>query len=259
MAKLSLKPSLLIVVCGAVVLSFFLQEVPVKAAPVLPSSFYGEVRVNSGFVPIGTVVRALINGQVYSEGLSQEYNGASVFTLDVPGDDLSTPAIEGGVEGDIVQFGVGGVLAEQTRTWQSGTNIQVELTAFSSDPIDPPEPTLTPMPTQTAIPTATLAPTLVKTAQTTQTPSPPVQSDPRTPVASQQATATSFSQKGEQVSAPSTPEIISEAETLKEPDPTLISTESTSNTSSTLFIAAIGAVLIAGSALWAARVRSNRK
>jgi hypothetical protein len=130
------------------------------AIPSLPSSFYGEVRVNDAFVPDGTLVRALIEGQVYAEGYTQTYQGTSVYTLDIPGDDVDTTALDGGRGGDTVQFEIGGVLAEQTGTWQSGTNVRLDLTATAAEPLSEPQPTPALLPTQTAIPLASPLPTL---------------------------------------------------------------------------------------------------
>ena len=43
------------------------MTVPALAIPALPSSFYGIVKVNGKSVPDGTLVQALINGQVLSQ------------------------------------------------------------------------------------------------------------------------------------------------------------------------------------------------
>ncbi len=99
----------------------------VLAFPPLPSSFYGTVKVNGENVPDGTLVRALIDGQVYAEVKSQTYQGDSVYTLDIPGDDSSTAVVEGGHEGDTVVFNVGGATTDQTGSWKSGTNIKLNL------------------------------------------------------------------------------------------------------------------------------------
>jgi len=129
---------------------------PALAIPPLPSSFYGTVKVNGANAPENTVVRALINGQAYAEARTQMYQGNSVVSLDVPGDDTSTPERDGGVEGDTIQFEVGGVLAVQTGTWHGGTNTQLNLTAASANPLNTPPPTGAPVPTQTPIPVAQL-------------------------------------------------------------------------------------------------------
>ncbi len=148
-----------------------LVALPALAMPVLPSSFYGRIKFNGGNVPDGTLVRALINGQSFAEGRTQTYQAESVFSLDVRGDDSDTPAVDGGREGDTLQFEVGGVLAAETATWHSGTNVEVNLTLTStSGPASPP-PAAVPMPTQTPIgaaprAVATLSPTPSPTAAT---------------------------------------------------------------------------------------------
>ncbi len=132
---------------------------PASAIPPLPSSFYGEVKYNTTNIPDGTLIQALIDGQVYAETYSLTYQGNSVFAIDIPGDNSSTPDKDGGREGDVVNFTIGGVLADQTGTWHGGTNTNLDISASASNPIITPSPTRTPLPTQTAIiqatPTAT--------------------------------------------------------------------------------------------------------
>ncbi len=124
---------------------------PARAFPSMPSSFYGTVKVNGANVAEGTLIQALIGGQVYAEAYSQMYQGDSVFALDVKGDDSDTAAQDGGREGDAIQFKIGGVLADQTAVWHSGTNVNLNLTASPSGTISTPQATPTAVPTQTAI------------------------------------------------------------------------------------------------------------
>ena len=121
---------------------------PALAVPQLPSSFYGTVKVNGTNVPDGTSVQALIAGKVYAETLTQTYQGDLVYSLDVTGDDTDTTVQDGGREGDTIQFKIGGVLANQTGVFHSGTNINFILTASTSTPVATPRTTLTPVPTQ---------------------------------------------------------------------------------------------------------------
>ena len=101
-----------------------------EAAPPLPSSFRGTVKWNNGNnVPEGTTVSAWINGVKYAETQSQIDSGDSVYAIDVPGDDLETPGVEGGVEGDTIVFKVGDSTAGQTGTWHTGTDVELNLTA----------------------------------------------------------------------------------------------------------------------------------
>lgn len=124
---------------------------PAKAMPPLPSSFYGELKVNGQNLPDGSSVRALIDAQVYAEGYTETYQGASVYVLDVPGDDSSTTVIEGGREGDTIQFEVAGVLAAETGVWHSGTNTRLDLTASAGEILIITQATPSPLPTQTPI------------------------------------------------------------------------------------------------------------
>jgi hypothetical protein len=145
---------------------------PALAVPQIPASFYGTVKVNGANVPDGSSVQALIDGKVYADVLTQTYQGDSVYALNVTGDDTDTTVKDGGREGDTVQFKIGGVLANQTGVWHSGTNVTLNLTASSTSPIATPLATLTPIPTQTAIPTlkpTTIPPTLTKPATATAT------------------------------------------------------------------------------------------
>jgi hypothetical protein len=119
--------------------------------PPLPSSFYGTVKVNGENVADGTMVKALVNGQVYATGYTQTYEGNSVYAIDIPGDDSSSTAIEGGRDGDTVQFMIGEVLTVETGTWKSATNVNVNLTGSAAAPLNTPQATPTPVPTQTAI------------------------------------------------------------------------------------------------------------
>jgi hypothetical protein len=90
----------------------------------LPSSFYGTVKVDGENVSDGTIVSTWINGVKYAETTVLLYAGDTLYSLNVPGDDLATPGtIEGGVEGDTVIFYIGDLVADQTGTWHSGTNV----------------------------------------------------------------------------------------------------------------------------------------
>ncbi len=115
------------------ILSLILFYLPAEASrllvPPTPSSFYGSALVNGYSIPLGTEVSAWINGVKYAFTPSIEYNGLSVYSMDVPGDDPETFDIkEGGVAGDIVTFQIGGVTANPTAPWRSGVNFPLNLT-----------------------------------------------------------------------------------------------------------------------------------
>ena len=52
-----------------------------------------------------------------------------MYALDVKGDQCGTPEIEGGVQGDTINFKVGNYWASETAKWQSGTNVHLDLNA----------------------------------------------------------------------------------------------------------------------------------
>ncbi len=108
---------------------------PALALPPLPSSFLGTVKLDGANVPAGTVISARINGVEYASTVVQLYNGDTVYSLDVPGDDPATPPdVEGGVANDTVVFFIGSQEADQVGTWSSGTNVELNLTATSPLP-----------------------------------------------------------------------------------------------------------------------------
>lgn len=104
--------------------------------PPIPSSFYGTVKVNGSNVPLTTNISARINGVLYAESDVVIYTGDTVYSLNIPGDINGTPEIEGGRPGDTIIFYIGNQAADQTGIWQSGTNIQLNLSYISSPPQD---------------------------------------------------------------------------------------------------------------------------
>jgi hypothetical protein len=163
---------------------------PVLAFPPLPSSFYGTVKVNAANIPDGTPVTASINGTVYASSQSLTYQGNSVYSLDIPGDDSTTPAVEGGREGDTIVFTIGGTQADQTGGWKGGTNVNLDLTASTTATLVPPQDTPTPLPTQTAI-NVVIPPTATTQAQAAPTQTASMVAIPGTATTQVQATPTS--------------------------------------------------------------------
>ena len=103
------------------------------AVPPIPSGFYGTVKIDGANVATGTIISARIGGIEYENTTVLLYGGDTVFSLDVPGDDPETAGIvEGGVQGETIAFFIGSVQANQTATWQYGTNISLNLTASSN-------------------------------------------------------------------------------------------------------------------------------
>lgn len=105
---------------------------PVLAFPSLPSSFYGTVKVNGANIPDGTLVQALINRKVIIENQTQTHQDDSFYSLDIPADDPDTLVVDGGKDGDSITFIIGGIVADQTGTWKSGTIISMNLSASSA-------------------------------------------------------------------------------------------------------------------------------
>ena len=138
----------------------------VKAATPLPSSFYGTVKVNGENVPEGTIIRAIINGQVVATTQAILYQGETFYDIEVPADDPSTTAIEGGQESDVIRFMLAGFLVRETATWQSGTDTEFNLSLTANATLQPPQPTETPTPTQTPLPMPTQTPTILPTQTT---------------------------------------------------------------------------------------------
>ena len=100
------------------------------AMPPMPSSFYGTVKLDGANVPEGTIISARINGVVYASMTAILYLGDTVYYFDVPGDDPDTTGVvEGGVAGNTVVFYVGSYVANQTAPWQSGSSVELNLTA----------------------------------------------------------------------------------------------------------------------------------
>jgi hypothetical protein len=109
------------------------KTTPSQAVPVLPSSFYGTVQVDGANVEPGTRIKAIIENRVFAGGMTQIYEGSSVYSINIPGDDNDTSEIDGGREGDQITFEVGGLIAEQSGAWHSGTNVELNLTFTSQD------------------------------------------------------------------------------------------------------------------------------
>jgi hypothetical protein len=234
---------------------------PALAVPQIPASFYGTVKVNGANVPDGSSVQALIDGKVYADVLTQTYQGDSVYALNVTGDDTDTTVKDGGREGDTVQFKIGGVLANQTGVWHSGTNVTLNLTASSTSPIATPLATLTPIPTQTVIPTlkpTTIPPTLTNSATATATTA--VQPSAVPPTAGQASlTPTTPAEPSLAVTQPllSTP-ISTET---KQPEPTSASSENQpgKSTASLVTVAVVVMVILVVAMIIGYFIMSNRE
>lgn len=110
---------------AAIVIGYlvFLVNAPVfSSAPIQPSYFTGTVKVNDVNVAAGTVVSAWINGVQYANYPVAEVAGVTIYQLYVPADNLDTiDVVEGGKDGDTVNFKIGELSAAQTGTWNPGS------------------------------------------------------------------------------------------------------------------------------------------
>jgi hypothetical protein len=131
------------------------------APPSIPALFRGRVTVNGSNVPAGTIITVGSAGVIYAQKETSMYAGSSVYFLNVPADNPDTPARDGATEGEVLEFAINGLPADQTAVWHSGGNSELNLTASGVLPTVPPSPTLTPTATPTITPTATPTPRLV--------------------------------------------------------------------------------------------------
>jgi len=247
----------------------------VNAAPPLPSRFYGTVKINGENALEGTIIRALINSRVVATTSAIMYQGESVYTIDVPGDDPTTPEIEGGKEGDVMRFMVAGFLIRETATWRSGTDIEFNLSLTANATLPPPHPTEPPPPTQTLPPSQTPLPTQAPITPPTALPTQaPITQPTRSPTTglTPAITSTLIDRPTSGESPVETVDAVAPIEEIEAPQPTQtdhpvltdesetpsgINEESSSNTSFIIFT--IIAIILAGSmmALW--RIRKSRK
>ncbi len=124
-----MKINRVILLCVAALLMLVVATVW-AGPPTIPSSFYGTAKIDDQNVPMGTEVSARINGSRYAHvTVTLLYLGDTIYSLNIPGDDVSTPGvIEGGQEGDTIVFYLGSLLAHPTGVWHVG-NTQLNLTS----------------------------------------------------------------------------------------------------------------------------------
>jgi hypothetical protein len=114
----------------AVLILLIVNSTVAFAFPPAPASFFGTVKDGGANVPEGTPVQAWIDGAEYGATtvIIDGGSGDSVYTMNVVGDDTDTPEKDGGEAGDTIIFYVDGRQAPQTAEWQSGTNVELNLT-----------------------------------------------------------------------------------------------------------------------------------
>jgi hypothetical protein len=139
--------------------AYAVQGVP----PPLPCSLRGTVLLNGVTVPVGTAVTVGSGASIYQTTTTTIYEGVSSYSLIVPADNPDTDVREGGVEGETLEFTVGGRRAAQTALWSSGAILTLNLTASGPTPTasatSNAPPTATATPSKTPVPSPTPSPT----------------------------------------------------------------------------------------------------
>lgn len=117
-----------------------LRAEQVSPPPPIPSSFYGTVLVNGQNVPNATTISVGNDGVIYWRTRVFMSDGVSRYRMNVPGDRSETYAHDGGTSGEVLEFVIGGLPAQQTGAWQSGGNELLNLTATGALPTPTPMP-----------------------------------------------------------------------------------------------------------------------
>jgi hypothetical protein len=97
--------------------------------PGIPSSFYGSVMLNGKDAPTTANVSAWIGDRQVAQQPIKLDHGRAYYAVNVPADNPATPVVEGGKPGDTIAFRVDHAKATQQGTWQSGSNVQLDLSA----------------------------------------------------------------------------------------------------------------------------------
>jgi hypothetical protein len=130
-----------------------------------PCRFYGTVQVNGHDVPDGTVITAVIEGDIHTTTTPAIY-GSSTYALDI-----LPPEGRYYNEGTSIHFKIGDYYVSETATWEAGSNTRLNLTGHTAPtPTPTPSPTPVPTPIPTSMPTSTPIPTLAPTATPSTTP-----------------------------------------------------------------------------------------
>lgn len=138
-------------ILALILVDFLISAFSFSSVPALPSSFYGTVTVNHSTVPDGTLIEAFIGGKPVGSASTQTVQSASVYAIDIPCDDTDTSVQDGGYDGDVIRFRVGGLWVEAQGIWHSGTNVELDLVVSSASTLKPPQATPSDYPSQTPI------------------------------------------------------------------------------------------------------------
>lgn len=135
----------------ALIICLFLLFAAPSAAdgpPVLPSSFHGVTDLLHG-----NVIEACGDHGCYAFTTAFHWEALGVvYRIDVPGDILDTPFLEGATESELLRFSArrsGGELigfAFEIAYWHSGTSVLLKLTFYGGN-----ESTMTPSPTPSSL------------------------------------------------------------------------------------------------------------
>jgi hypothetical protein len=157
--------NLKILVSIVVAVFFLLPAMTFAQGAQLPCRFYGAVQVDGYDVPDGTVITAIIEGVTYSTTTPEAAYGPSTYVLKI---EPSAGAFYN--YGTQIYFKIDDHVAKETATWESGSNIGLNLTASTAPPPTPtPSPTPIPTPTPEPTPTPTVAPSPMPTIAPTPT------------------------------------------------------------------------------------------
>lgn len=89
-----------------------------------PCRFHGTVKLNGANVAGGTIIKAIIDGDEYTTTTPAVY-GPSTYAIKI------VPAV-GYAEGTAITFMIGAYTATQTGSWETGGNIELNLTASTT-------------------------------------------------------------------------------------------------------------------------------
>jgi hypothetical protein len=84
------------------------------------------VRLNGVVVPDGTVIRAIVEGYVYTTTTPTTAYGTSTYAIIIP------KPVGMSYDGKSVTFLIGDYLAAESSTWEDGGNKLLNLTASST-------------------------------------------------------------------------------------------------------------------------------
>ncbi len=109
----------LLVLLAVVALVLFPAIASAQQPPELPCGFYGTVTVDGADAPEGTVISALIDGNVTATTTTTSESRYSLIIAQPEGANNA---------GKTVTFMIGDRTADQTSTWEAGANKNVDLT-----------------------------------------------------------------------------------------------------------------------------------